>query len=98
MNAADVIDRRGDLAPPVVATLQVGEVLPQRRPVLVAKATAQPGGELLAVGPGVGDENARRGRDCHGELFNRVSRTLLAMAGRGRTKRRRSGAGSAELR
>jgi hypothetical protein len=30
MNAADVIDRRGDLAPPVVATLQVGEVLPQR--------------------------------------------------------------------
>ena len=60
----DVVDRLGDLLPPVLAALQVGEVLPERKVVLVLKPTSKLGSECLTVAPGVGDENALHGRYC----------------------------------
>jgi hypothetical protein len=74
----DVVDRVRDLLPPVLAALHVGEVLPERKTVLVLKPAPQLGSDLLPVAPGVGDENARRGRCwCHGELGQSIRRSLL---------------------
>ena len=74
------VDRLGDLLPPAAPAFHVGEVLPEREAVLLLQAPAQIAGEVLAVAPGVGDENARRcGCCCHGGLVQCLRRDLHAM-------------------
>ena len=55
----DLLDGLRDLAPPVLAALEVGQVLPQAEAVLVVQPPAQLAGQLPAVAARVGHEDAR---------------------------------------